>query len=53
MVLNEQVIRKATPGIIWDASLKGFGLRMGKQSKTFIVLVGSGRRKRIGRYAPR
>jgi len=51
MVLNDQAIRSAKPGAtLWDDSLKGFGLRVGKQSKTFIVLVASGRRKRIGRY---
>ena len=50
MVLNDQAVRSAKAGIVWDSSLKGFGLRVGKQSKTFIVLVGSGRRKRIGRY---
>lgn len=50
MVLNDQVIRAAKSGTLWDSSLKGFGLRTGKQSKTFIVLVASGRRKRIGRY---
>jgi integrase len=32
----------------WDGSLKGFGLRVGKNRKTFIVLVASGRRKSIG-----
>lgn len=50
MVLNESNVRSASPGIIWDSTLKGFGLRTGKQTKTFIVLVASGRRKRIGRY---
>jgi len=51
MVLNEAAVRSAKPGTtLWDDSLKGFGLRAGKQSKTFIVLVASGRRKRLGRY---
>lgn len=50
MVLNDQAVKSATSGTLWDDSLKGFGLRTGKQSKTFIVLVASGRRKRIGRY---
>lgn len=49
-VLNDSVVRAAKPGIIWDEKLKGFGLRTGKQTKTFIVLVASGRRKRLGRY---
>jgi hypothetical protein len=46
-VLTETFIRSAAPGIYWD-SLKGFGLRVGKTRKTFIVLVASGRRKSIG-----
>jgi integrase len=50
MVLNDQAVRAAPPGIIWDDALKGFGLRTGKKTKSFIVLVASGRRKRIGRY---
>lgn len=50
-MLNEQAVKSAKPGaMLWDSSLKGFGLRAGSQSKTFIVLVASGRRKRIGRY---
>lgn len=36
--------------MLWDSSLKGFGLRVGKSSRTFIVLIGSGRRQSIGRY---
>jgi hypothetical protein len=36
--------------MFWDDSLKGFGLRAGKTAKTFIVLMGSGRRLRIGHY---
>jgi integrase len=47
-VLTEPQIRAAKPGILWDGSLKGFGLRVGKNRKTFIVLVASGRRKAIG-----
>lgn len=50
MVLNDAAVRSAGQGVIWDSTLKGFGLRTGKQSKTFIVLVASGRRKRLGRY---
>ncbi|MCR2833501.1 tyrosine-type recombinase/integrase [Parerythrobacter lacustris] len=35
----------------WDASLKGFGVRVSpKGTKTFIALVGSGQRHKIGRY---
>ncbi len=36
---------------IWDASLKNFGLRVSaKGTKTFVVLVASGRRRAIGRF---
>jgi integrase len=49
-VLTEAEIRNAKPGIHWDGSLKGFGLRVGKRRKTFIVLVASGRRKAIGTW---
>jgi integrase len=35
---------------LWDGTLKGFGVRAGKSSKTFIVLIESGRRQKIGRY---
>lgn len=44
-------VKNAPPGaILWDSTLRGFGLRCGKTSKTFIVLVDSGRRHSIGRY---
>ena len=49
-VLNDAFIRSAPEGTYWDDSLKGFGIRIGKQSKTFLVLVASGRRQSIGRY---
>lgn len=52
MVLNDTVVRNAKPGVLWDSSLPGFGIRVGKTSRTFIVLVASGRRKKIGRYMP-
>ena len=36
---------------VWDSSLKNFGLRVSPGgAKTFIVLLGSGRRHSIGRY---
>lgn len=35
---------------LWDTTVRGFGLRIGKQSKTFIVLIGDGRRQRIGHF---
>jgi integrase len=34
----------------WDSHTKGLGLRVGKQARTFIVLVRSGQRKTLGRY---
>ena len=43
-------VRAASAGIHWDDSLAGFGLRVGKKTKTFIVLVSSGRRHSIGHY---
>jgi len=49
--ISDLQIKSATPGTtLWDSALRGFGVRVGKQSKTFIVLIGSGRRKRLGRY---
>ena len=35
---------------LWDDGLSGFGLRIGKRSKTFIVLIASGRRQKLGKY---
>jgi len=49
-VLTDASIRSATSGILWDGDLKGFGIRIGKNRKTFIVLAGSGRRHSIGVY---
>lgn len=36
--------------MLWDTVTRGFGVRVGKQSKTFLVLIGKGRRHTIGRY---
>jgi len=36
--------------MLWDTTLKGFGLRVGKDARTFIVLIGGGRRHKLGRY---
>ena len=47
--LTDAAIRSATTNL-WDTSVKGFGVRVGATTKTFIVLIGSGRRHRIGRY---
>lgn len=54
--LSDPLIRTAKPPAagtlsLWDSSLKGFGVRISKGgAKTFIVLIGSGRRQAIGRY---
>lgn len=54
--LTDHLIRAFTPpkdGTVthWDAALKGFGIRISQGgAKTFIVLIGSGRRQSIGRY---
>lgn len=50
MPITDLSIKSATTGTLWDDTLKGFGVRVGKSSKTFIVLIESGRRKKIGRY---
>ncbi len=50
MQLNDIAVRSAAPGIHWDDSLKGFGLRVGKNRRTFLVRVGRGRNHRIGVY---
>jgi hypothetical protein len=34
----------------WDASLKAFGVRVGKNRKTFIVIRDGGRRIKVGQY---
>ena len=46
--LTDTFNRSAPPGKHSDHALEGFGLRVGKNRKTFIVLVTSGRRKSIG-----
>lgn len=48
--LTDRLVRSATEGSYWDAALSGFGLRVGKNRKTFVVLVDSGRRKSIGQW---
>jgi integrase len=54
--LTELAVRAATPEqskavTIWDGSLKHFGVRISPGgTKTFVVLLGSGRRHAIGRY---
>jgi integrase len=50
--LTENAVRAAQPGsTLWDGSLKHFGLRVAPGgTKSFLVLLGSGRRQAIGRY---
>ncbi|MGH7090708.1 MAG: Arm DNA-binding domain-containing protein [Stellaceae bacterium] len=53
--LSDFAIRAAKPTAssftLWDDNLKGFGLRVYPGgAKTFIVLIGPGRRQSIGRY---
>ncbi|MGZ8937281.1 MAG: tyrosine-type recombinase/integrase [Halobacteriota archaeon] len=48
--LTDLTIKNATEGIMWDDAVHGLGVRKGKNRTTFIVLIGSGRRHRIGHY---
>lgn len=50
--LTDLTIRAGRPGTtLWDSSIKGFGVRcLDSGTKTFIVLIASGRRQSIGRY---
>jgi len=49
--LTDLSLRSISPNTtIWDSDLPGFGVRAGKAAKTFVVLVGSGRRFKLGRY---
>lgn len=49
--LTDAAIRAAPPNsTLRDSTLKGFGLRCGKSRKSFVVLIGSGRRQAIGHY---
>ncbi|MGH6779366.1 MAG: tyrosine-type recombinase/integrase [Bradyrhizobium sp.] len=57
--LTDVLVRAAEPPAtgaltIWDINLKHFGLRVSSGgSKTFILLLGSGRRHAIGRFEPK
>lgn len=55
--LSDAAIRAAKPRgerfTLWDDTLKGFGIRVFPGgAKSFIVLIGPGRRQTIGRYNP-
>jgi Arm domain-containing DNA-binding protein len=56
-VLLTDIVAKSAKAIegrqhtIWDSSLRGFGLRIGAEAKTWTVMVGKERRRiTIGRY---
>lgn len=49
-MLTDSFIRSAPPGTYWDTNPRGFGIRIGKRAKTFLVLIASGRRQVIGPY---
>lgn len=36
--------------MLWDTDIPGFGVRIGKRARTFIVILGSGNRHKLGRY---
>lgn len=56
IALTDMAIRKLTPPEkgqlkVWDTNLPGFGLLVGKRTKTFLVVYGKDRRNlTIGRY---
>ena len=47
---SDPFVRNAKEGYHWDNSLKGFGLRVGKNTRVFVFLRSSGQRENIGRY---
>src|SRR5450759_5410706 len=51
MTLRTTKLPERGTATLWDGSLKHFGVRISKGgAKSFIVLLGSGRRQAIGRY---
>lgn len=50
--ITDLTVPKLPQGTHWDTRTRGFGLRVGKSTRTFIVLVASGRRRTIGKYGP-
>jgi len=49
---TDLAIKRLPEGTHWDTHTRGLGVRVGKQSRVFIVLVKSGRRQTLGRYGP-
>jgi integrase len=49
-MLSDAFLRTAPEGYHWDGKLKGFGVRVGKNRTTFLVLMGRGIRRSIGVY---
>src|SRR5437764_2279527 len=50
MPLTDATIRAAPEGTHWDNNPRGFGIRVGKNTRTFIVILGPGKRHTIGRF---
>lgn len=50
MPLTDAAVRTAKEGHHWDTNPKGFGLRVGKTTRTFIVILGPGKKHTIGRF---
>jgi hypothetical protein len=51
MTLKTAPLPESGTATIWDGTLKHFGVRISKGgAKSFIVMLGSGRRQAIGRY---
>jgi integrase len=49
--LKSLLLPESGTATVWDATVKGFGVRISpKGTKTFIALIGSGQRHKIGRY---
>lgn len=51
LLLNDRVVEGIKkPGMYWDASIRAFGVRVGKNTKTFIIVKDGGHRISLGRY---
>ena len=55
--LTDIIVRTLKPmgyATLWDAQLRGFGIRCGLSSKTWVVMVGKHRQRiTVGRYPAR